>query len=112
VRTLALVVVLVGCATDTSSRQAHELAARGALLVDVRSPAEFAERHIAGSINVPVEDLRRRLPELPRRPLIFYCHTGARACIAASMLRKAGFEVHNLGSIARWTRDPSGDSQW
>jgi phage shock protein E len=97
-----------GCATDTSSREAHELVDHGALLVDVRSKSEFAERHIAGSINVPVEDLKRRLSELPNRPLVVYCHTGARAGFAASILRKAGFEVHNLGSIARWLRDPSG----
>ena len=106
---MLLFLLLAGCATDTSSREAHELVGRGALLVDVRSPAEFAERHVAGSINVPVEDLRRRLAGLPRRPLIVYCHTGVRAGIAASILRKAGFEVHNLGSIARWRRDPSGD---
>jgi rhodanese-related sulfurtransferase len=109
VNAILLILASAGCATDTSSREAHQLFAHGALLVDVRSPSEFAERRIAGSINIPVEDLQRRLSELPKRPLVVYCHTGVRAGFATSILRKAGFEVHNLGSIARWVRDPSGN---
>ncbi len=99
-----------GCATDTSSRDAHRLVSRGALLVDVRSPAEYRERHAPGAVNIPVERLAQMIPTLaPKgRPIVIYCHTGFRAGAATMSLRKAGYEVHNLGSIARWYKDPEG----
>jgi rhodanese-related sulfurtransferase len=98
-----------GCATDTTAAEARRLAQAGARLLDVRSPDEFRERHLPGAINVPIEELGRRLGELDRgRALIVYCHTGVRAGIAVELLRKAGFRrVHNLGSIGRWA---SGDA--
>ncbi len=102
----ALALLAVGCATDTSSLEAHRLVEHGALLLDVRTAAEFSERRLPGSRNIPVEELKQRLGELPHRPLVVYCHTGVRAGFATQILRKAGFEVHNMGSIARWHRDP------
>jgi rhodanese-related sulfurtransferase len=90
---------------DLSSGDAHRLVAAGARLVDVRSPAEFAAGHLPGAVNVPVAELPRRLDELePRdRPIVVYCHTGARAARAAHALRSAGFwSVHDLGAIGRW----------
>jgi rhodanese-related sulfurtransferase len=98
------------CATDTSLREAHELHRDGAVLLDVRSRAEFAERHVQGSLNIPVEELKGRLAEVgPRdRPVVVYCHTGARAGFAVRMLRHAGFaRVHNLGSIGHWYKEPT-----
>jgi phage shock protein E len=105
---------VAACATDTTSREAHRLVAAGARLLDVRSAAEFRERHVAGSINIPVEQLDRRGGELgPKdRPVVVYCHTGARAGVAAIKLRKAGYRVYNLGSIARWYSDPRADQPW
>jgi phage shock protein E len=107
---LALALLVAACATDTTSLEAHRLVERGALLLDVRTAAEFAERRLPNSLNLPVEQLQKRLSELPRtRPLVVYCHTGVRAGFATHILRKAGFEVHNLGTLARWYHDP--DSQ-
>lgn len=106
---LAALLAASGCATDTSTREAHVLVARGALLLDVRSAAEFAEGHARGARNVPVERLRETIERLgPRdRPIVVYCHSGARAGAATVILRNAGFrEVHNLGTLARWRRDP------
>lgn len=98
-----LFLLLAGCATDTTAAEARRLVERGALLVDVRSPAEFAERSIPGSRNIPVEDLKKRMSELPKgKPLVVYCHTGVRAGFAVQILRKAGYRVYNLGSIGRW----------
>src|SRR5205807_478782 len=53
-----------GCASDLSAAEARRLVQKGARLLDVRSPKEFAERHIEGSLNLPVEDLKRRVGEL------------------------------------------------
>ena len=107
----AFVLGCAACATDTTAAEARRLAARGARIVDVRSPAEYAERHLPGAVNLPIESLESRLSELPRdRPIVLYCHTGVRAGIAAGMLRKAGFrDVHNLGSIGHFStgeKDP------
>jgi rhodanese-related sulfurtransferase len=90
---------------DLSADDAHGLVASGARLVDVRSPAEFAAGHLPGAVNVPVAEAARQLGELePRdRPIVVYCHTGARAARAAHALRSAGFSsVHNLGAMGRW----------
>lgn len=92
--------VSVGDATLMINRQ-------NAVVVDVRSPAEFAAGHIADAINVPLDKLAARAPELEKfkgRPLIVNCQTGARAGGGCSALRKLGFEqVYNLaGGIGAW----------
>lgn len=67
-------------------------------LVDVRSPLEFADGHLPGAINVPVDELRERLHELvPIRPTVVYCKVGFRGYLAARILQQEGFgDVANL----------------
>jgi len=79
------------------------LKAAGAQIVDVRTPAEFHQGHAAGSRNIPLDQIRTRLPELdPARPVLVCCASGARSGMAKLILDKAGFQqVHNAGS---WTR--------
>ncbi|AWM40583.1 Coenzyme A disulfide reductase [Gemmata obscuriglobus] len=68
------------------------------LLLDVRTPTEFASGHIPGALNIPVDDLRRRLAELPKgRPIVAYCQVGQRGYLATRILMQAGFAVSNLG---------------
>ncbi len=68
-----------------------------AVLVDVRDPDEFEEGHIAGSINLPLNELRARLDELPRdRELWLYCRVGQRGYYATRLLMQHGFQVKNL----------------
>jgi rhodanese-related sulfurtransferase len=76
-----------------------------ALLVDVRAPREREEKHLAGSVSMPLSQLTARAGELPRdRPLIVYCAGGYRSSIAASLLRTLGFsDVSEVaGGIAAW----------
>lgn len=88
------------------TRQWHEAevqVAAGAVLVDVRSPEEYAAGHLPGALNVPVDDLRSRLAELPDRPLLVYCGVGQRGNVAVRMLTQLGFEAANLdGGYATW----------
>jgi NADPH-dependent 2,4-dienoyl-CoA reductase/sulfur reductase-like enzyme/rhodanese-related sulfurtransferase len=66
-------------------------------LIDVRDPDEHSEGHIPGSRNVPVNDLRDRLDELPAdKPLVVYCQIGLRGYIAARILTQRGYTVLNL----------------
>jgi len=67
-------------------------------LVDVREPDEFALDHIEGAANIPLDELRQRLAELPRdQKIVVYCAVGQRAYAAARILVQNGFsEVYNL----------------
>lgn len=71
--------------------------ARTMFLLDVRTPKEFADGHIPNAINIPVDELRQRLPELPRdRPITAYCQVGQRGYLATRLLLAEGFNVANL----------------
>lgn len=68
------------------------------ILLDVRTPKEFAEGHLPGAVNIPVDDLRGRLGELSKdRPILAYCQVGMRGYIATRILLQKGFDVANLG---------------
>lgn len=78
----------------------EEVAARAdaPLLLDVRSPQEFAGGHIPGAVNLPVDELRGRLAELPSgRPIVAYCQVGQRGYLATRILTQAGLDAVNLG---------------
>jgi NADPH-dependent 2,4-dienoyl-CoA reductase/sulfur reductase-like enzyme/rhodanese-related sulfurtransferase len=67
-------------------------------LLDVRTPQEYAGGHIPGAVNIPVDDLRTRLGELPRdRRIAAYCQVGQRGYLATRILLQAGFSAVNLG---------------
>jgi hydroxyacylglutathione hydrolase len=71
-----------------------ELAAPGALAVDVRTRAEFEEAHVDGARLAPHTRLPVELVTLPKgRPLLVYCETGSRASSAASYLAARGFDA-------------------
>ena len=60
-------------------------------LLDVRTPDEFAAGTIPGAVNIPIDDLRARLDELPAaKPLILFCRVGVRGYLAARILMAKG----------------------
>jgi len=68
------------------------------LLIDVRSPREYAAGQLDGAVNIPWEELRGRLDEVPRdRPVIVHCNAGYRSYCAQQVLRAHGYDnVRNL----------------
>ncbi len=75
------------------------------LAVDVRAPREREEKHIEGSLGIPLNRLVENLETLPKnRPLLVYCAGGYRSSIAASLLQGSGFDsVREIaGGIAAW----------
>jgi rhodanese-related sulfurtransferase len=75
------------------------------LVVDVRTPQEYAQGHLKGAINIPLSDLPLRMSGLDRnRPILVYCRTGSRSAQASAILVKAGFtQVYNMdGGITAW----------
>lgn len=88
--------------------EARALVQDGAILVDVRTPGEFQQHHIPGAINIPLQELERRLAELPGtdEEIVLYCRSGNRSNSARQILERQGFEkVHDLGAISRWPRN-------
>jgi NADPH-dependent 2,4-dienoyl-CoA reductase/sulfur reductase-like enzyme/rhodanese-related sulfurtransferase len=73
-------------------------AAEQPFLLDVRTPQEFASGHIPGAVNIPVDDLRSRLDELPSdRQIAAYCQVGQRGYLATRIMRQKGFSASNIG---------------
>ncbi|MEM5948050.1 CoA-disulfide reductase [Spirochaetia bacterium 38H-sp] len=67
-------------------------------LIDVRTPEENALGTIEGSVNIPVQEIRNRLDEIPRdKKVVLFCGVGLRAYIAERILRQNGYtEIYNL----------------
>ena len=75
------------------------------LVVDLRTPREHEQKHLAGSVNVPLNHLAERVQELPRdRTLLIHCAGGYRSSIGASVLQRHGFtRIQELaGGTAAW----------
>lgn len=79
-------------------REMLEVDTNKVALIDVRTVEEYASGTIPGAINIPVDDLRDRLSELPTdRPIWLFCGVGLRGYLASNILKARGYkEVRNL----------------
>lgn len=81
---------------------------KGARVIDVRTPAEFARGHLAKAVNVPLDEFSERLArEVPDKqtPLLLHCASGARSAAAKRVAAKLGYaNALNLGSYGRAAR--------
>jgi len=80
----------------------RELMMNGAIIVDVRTPGEFASGHIPKSINIPFDQLKNQLSYLSdkQKPIICCCASGVRSGAARRILALKGYKnVYNGG---RW----------
>ncbi|MBK7857929.1 MAG: FAD-dependent oxidoreductase [Archangiaceae bacterium] len=68
------------------------------LVLDVRTPSEYAQGHLAGALHLPVDALRASLQSVPKgRPIVVYCRSGFRGHLALRILKEHGYgEVANL----------------
>jgi rhodanese-related sulfurtransferase/glyoxylase-like metal-dependent hydrolase (beta-lactamase superfamily II) len=74
-------------------------------VLDVRNPREWAARHVAGSVNIPLNHLQERIAEIPRtRRIAVHCAGGYRSSIAVSILHQYGITrlVEMAGGLAAW----------
>lgn len=102
-----LALLLTSCSTTIDGARARALMRdQHTLLVDVRSPEEYAKGHLESAINLPVDELPDRLGELRESnptTIIVYCRSGMRSARAQKILVAAGFpRVENLGAMSRW----------
>lgn len=88
-----------------SSRSATECLKKGAMVIDVRTAAEFSAGHLPRAINIPlseVEELTPRRVKDKEQVLLLHCQGGSRAASAKKILRGMGYEnTYNLGSYER-----------
>lgn len=102
---MALAIFLLRKLALISAPEACQHLRGGAVIVDVRTPEEFAQRHVPGAINLPLSrlpgDLLRRISDR-EQVLLLHCQGGGRSAMAQRLLRAEGFRrAYNLGSIRR-----------
>ncbi len=77
-----------------------------AILIDVRTPKEYHNKTIPGAVNIPMDELRNNLGELPKdKTLYVFCEIGLRGYLSQRILRQHGYDhVYNLaGGFALWS---------
>ncbi|PKM86754.1 MAG: rhodanese-like domain-containing protein [Firmicutes bacterium HGW-Firmicutes-12] len=91
-----------------TTEEAHQLLQeeKGVILLDVRSKAEYDERHIPGSILLSVDNLKEKVGEVisdKNAFIIVYCRSGNRSAKAARVLAESGYsKVYDMGGINNW----------
>ncbi|MDO5654860.1 MAG: rhodanese-like domain-containing protein [Flavobacteriaceae bacterium] len=75
-----------------------QLVQEGALVLDVRTPQEYKAGHIKGSKNIPLQNIKNQLKNLPEdKVIITCCKSGMRSANAKAILSKEGYTVYNGG---------------
>jgi hydroxyacylglutathione hydrolase len=91
--------------TEVDTNELAERAQRnGMMILDVRGATEYSERHIVGATNIPLGYITRELERIPQdKPVVTHCASGYRSQIAASVLRRHGF--NNVSALNADTED-------
>lgn len=82
----------------------QKILSEGGQLVDVRSPVEFNQGALSGAINMPIESFQYLKDNIKTdKPVLLYCHSGARSEMAKRYLEQLGFDqVHNIGGYRQF----------
>ncbi|MCI3273906.1 rhodanese-like domain-containing protein [Streptomyces cylindrosporus] len=96
---------LVTLGTEQARARLHELT-----VIDVRTPAEYASGHLPGAVNIPLDHIRRALPEIrhaaERGDVLVVCASGARSDNACKLLAQQGIITATLaGGTGAWAAD-------
>jgi phage shock protein E len=110
---LLAAVLAAGCAqspgganVDVSVDEAQRLwQNKEAVIIDVRTPGEFQEGHIPGVVNIPLDELEKRMGEIPKdKQVVLICRTGNRSAQGTKLLRSKGFNnvFNSTGGMSTW----------
>ncbi len=118
IASFAAIILLAGCSSTGSATTVNlnvsefslKITEPGVIVLDVRTPEEFASGHIEGALNIDFNsgNFANEITRLnPSETYAVYCRSGSRSGQAASIMHKAGFhDVSNLnGGIIDWTND-------
>ncbi len=97
-------------AAETSAAELNRQLGEGkkVLVIDVRSPEEFASGHIPGATNIPIEDLSRRIGEMQvskDTTIVTICEHGGRSSRAALELQKLGYKSSSFCKLESWKKE-------
>ncbi len=107
-KSMSLIITVVATSLMSLSALASEraeqgwrLIEQGAMIVDVRTPAEFSQGHIVDAVNFPLSDLEKHFKEIDKNQMIvLYCRSGNRSDKAYQYLQSQGFtNLHNAGGF-------------
>jgi NADPH-dependent 2,4-dienoyl-CoA reductase/sulfur reductase-like enzyme/rhodanese-related sulfurtransferase len=88
--------------------QTQELRNAGYQLIDVRTSSEYANGSIPGAINIPVDEIRERVAEIKKEPILVNCQVGQRGHTATMLLKELGFDATNLdGGYLTYSNSPA-----
>ena len=113
---LLAALLLVGCGASVEESSYRQISMddavtmmeeeNGYILLDVRTPEEFAEKHIPGAINIPNETISaEEIPQLPDKDqlILVYCRSGNRSKQASEKLAALGYtNIAEFGGINDW----------
>jgi rhodanese-related sulfurtransferase len=103
--------VLSGACDVVRPAEVGQLVGAGWSLLDVRNVDEHERGAIPGSANIPLDQLRERLAEVGRGPVVIYCEVGQRGHTATALLRELGVTARNLdGGYRTWLADRRAES--
>jgi len=100
-----------GRVPEVTAQELHDRLMRGEeiQIIDVRTPHEFANGHICGAVNVPIQSFWRRLPHLGldgSKPVVTICKTAHRSVPATRFLRRRAFDAVQLShGLDEWRRN-------
>ena len=97
-------------AHETTARELHSLLDHNgkALVIDVRTPQEYAKGHIPEAVNIPVKELPQKIRQMQiskDTPIVTMCDYGGRSSHAVLELQKMGYEVTSFCRIDSWQKD-------
>lgn len=99
------VAIALAAMAELSDSDARAYIKQGALVVDVRTVEEFREKHLPGVTNIPLAELKQRLPGIITNRsavVLLHCQSGGRSGKAEAQLRDLGYtNAFNIGSFAR-----------
>ena len=110
---MLLVGVMSGCAqspasagVDVSVEEAQRLwLNKEAIIIDVRTPGEYRDGHIPGVVNIPLDELEKRMNEVPKdKKVVLICRTGNRSAQGTQLLRSKGLQnvFNSTGGMSTW----------
>jgi phage shock protein E len=84
----------------SNTDEVKEMLKNGAVIIDVRTPGEFASGHNKGAVNIPLDSIGSKLSEIKKKykkPVVTVCASGMRSARAASILNANGINAINGG---------------
>lgn len=90
---------LFGMFGGGSNAKIKQMIDSGAVIIDVRTPQEYQGGHVAGSKNIPLNTIDRKVDEIKRlgKPVVLCCASGGRSGQATGFLKSKGIECENGG---------------